>query len=149
MLVNIYGSKELFANEYRTQLAERLLSRLDYNTESEVKYLELLKLSFGESQLNLCEVMLKDITDSKRINSNIKDREKKRRENNEGNTEKSDNVFKIDTLILSGQFWPSFREEKLELPSSIKTVLDKYTKAFQALKGNRTLTWKTHLGKIF
>jgi anaphase-promoting complex subunit 2 len=44
MLVNVYGSKELFVNEYRTLLADRLLSQFSYNTEKEIRYLELLKL---------------------------------------------------------------------------------------------------------
>ena len=71
MLVNIYGSKELFVNEYRTLLADRILTQFNYDTEREIRYLELLKLRFGEAQLHYCEVMLKDVTDSKRINSNI------------------------------------------------------------------------------
>ncbi len=50
-------------------------------------------------------------------------------------------------MILSAQFWPSFREGKLELPEAFQKALEKYTKAFEALKGNRTLNWKTHLGE--
>lgn len=36
MLVNIYGSTELFVNEYRNMLSERLLNIQDYNIEKEV-----------------------------------------------------------------------------------------------------------------
>lgn len=36
MLVAIYGSSELFVNEYRNMLADRLLSITDYETEKEV-----------------------------------------------------------------------------------------------------------------
>ena len=36
LFVNIYGSKELFVNEYRVLLAERLLELLSYDTEKEV-----------------------------------------------------------------------------------------------------------------
>ena len=56
MLVNIYGSKELFVNEYRTLLADRILTYFHYDTDHEIRYLELLKLRFGESQLHQCEV---------------------------------------------------------------------------------------------
>ena len=59
MLVNVYGSKELFANEYRSLLADRLLSDTSCDISKEFKYLELLKLRFGESPLHFCEVMLK------------------------------------------------------------------------------------------
>lgn len=71
MVVDIYGSKELFVNEYRNLLADRLLTQLDFNPEKEIRNLELLKLRFGEALLHSCEVMLKDISDSKRINTHI------------------------------------------------------------------------------
>lgn len=71
MIVDIYGSKELFVNEYRNLLAERLLIQLDFTPEKEIRNLELLKLRFGENLLHSCEVMLKDISDSKRINAHI------------------------------------------------------------------------------
>jgi anaphase-promoting complex subunit 2 len=54
MLVNIYGSKELFVNEYRTLLADRILTQFNYEIEKEIRYLELLKLRFGETQLHYC-----------------------------------------------------------------------------------------------
>lgn len=72
MVVDIYGSKEIFVNEYRTLLADRLLSQLDFSPEKEIRNLELLKLRFGESLLHTCGVMLKDISDSKRINTHIR-----------------------------------------------------------------------------
>ena len=95
MLVNVYGSTDLFVSEYRTLLADRILSSFNYDTEKEVgikrfffffrsiqfsdllplsfqlRYLELLKLRFGESHLHFCEIMLKDVADSRRINSHI------------------------------------------------------------------------------
>ena len=44
MLVGIYGSKELFVNEYRVMLAEKLLSKSDYDIDREIRTLELLKV---------------------------------------------------------------------------------------------------------
>jgi anaphase-promoting complex subunit 2 len=44
MLVGIYGSKELFVNEYRIMLAEKLLSKSDYDIDREIRTLELLKV---------------------------------------------------------------------------------------------------------
>jgi hypothetical protein len=45
MLVSIYGSKELFVNEYRSMLADKLLGRnYDNNTDQDIHTLELLKL---------------------------------------------------------------------------------------------------------
>lgn len=80
---------------------------------------------FGESQLHYCEVMLKDVYDSKRINAHLH----------------SDPNFKLDrqqfpstAMILSAQFWPPFKEETLELPDFVKEHLQIYTKAFETLK---------------
>lgn len=137
MLVNVYGSKELFVNEYRTLLADRLLTNYSCDTEKEIRYLELLKLRFGDTLLNSCEVMLKDIADSKRINQNIKQDENY----NEGDVP-------IGTMILSAQFWPVFKDESLELHEKLVEQMKSYTSAFETLKGSRTLCWKNHLGVV-
>ena len=78
MLVQIYGSKELFVTEYRFILADKLLKRDDFDTDKEVRTLELLKLRFGESSMHACEVMVKDIADSKRVNTTIRDMKQKK-----------------------------------------------------------------------
>ncbi|VVC94836.1 unnamed protein product [Leptidea sinapis] len=139
MLVNVYGSKELFVNEYRTLLADRLLAQGVINTEKEIRHLELLKLRFGESQLHNCEVMLKDISDSKRINALI---------HQDQTFQELNNKFTANAMIMSAQFWPPFKDESLELPEEIKQHFDAYTKSYEALKGNRTLNWKPHLGNV-
>jgi hypothetical protein len=43
-LVNIYGTKEVFVNEYRNMLAERLLTITDYNTDKEVCFVLYFKI---------------------------------------------------------------------------------------------------------
>ncbi|XP_041969112.1 anaphase-promoting complex subunit 2 [Aricia agestis] len=140
MLVNVYGSKELFVNEYRTLLADRLLSQNAINSVKEIRYLELLRRRFGdESQLHFCEVMLKDISDSTRINALIQQ---------EKDSLLHSNPFNSNAMILSAQFWPPFKDESLELPDEIKQHLENYTKSYEALKGNRTLIWKPHLGNV-
>ncbi|XP_022915785.1 anaphase-promoting complex subunit 2 [Onthophagus taurus] len=137
MLVNVYGSKDLFVNEYRTLLADRLLTSLTCDTDKEIRYLELLKLRFGDAQLHLCEVMLKDITDSKRINQHVQQDENYR-----------DDDVPISAMILSAQFWPAFKEEKCELHQSVNDQMNEYTKVFENFKGSRTLCWKKHLGSV-
>ncbi|RZC36665.1 anaphase-promoting complex subunit 2 [Asbolus verrucosus] len=137
MLVNVYGSKELFVNEYRTLLADRLLSQYSCDTEKEIRYLELLKLRFGDSQLHYCEVMLKDIADSKRINQHIKQE-----------LNHSEDDIPMSAMIVSAQFWPPFKDEKLELHRKLVKQMENYTSAFETLKGSRTLCWKNHLGIV-
>ena len=68
MLVGIFGSADLFVQEYQHLLSERLLAIHDYDVDQELKNLEMLKLRFGEDLLQSCMVMIKDVTDSKRIN---------------------------------------------------------------------------------
>ena len=140
MLVNIYGSKELFVNEYRTLLSNRLLSQFTYDTEREIRNLELLKLRFGEASLHQVEVMLKDISDSKRINN-------KYNESAENSaTAIKFNEWPVNAIIVSAQFWPQFKSETLELPEDFNKGLEAFTKSFETQKGNRTLVWKNHLG---
>ena len=143
MLVNIYGSKELFIDEYRSLLADRILTQFSYDTEKEIRHLELLKLRFGETQLHDCEVMLKDVADSRRINSHILESQQLKDE------KKSDDEIPVNAMILSAQFWPArLRDEKVELPDCLKQSLSKYKKSYELLKGNRTLNWKPHLGLV-
>ena len=141
MLVNIYGSKELFVNEYRSLLSNRLLTHCSYDTDREIRHLELLKLRwgglltitsqylsflhrFGEVPLHQCEVMLKDIGDSKRINTQL--------HNPDGGCEELQvAAFPVNSVILSAQFWPQLRNETLKLPQEVTQAMEVYTKAYQ------------------
>ncbi len=51
----------------------------------------------------------------------------------------SDRPFPVNAIILSAQFWPQLKEEKLELPPEVNEALAAYTKAYERNKGNRTL----------
>lgn len=52
MIVGIIGSKDQLINEYRVMLAEKLLNKSDFEIDSEIRTLELLKV-FVES-LSCC-----------------------------------------------------------------------------------------------
>ena len=58
LLVAIYGSTELFVNEYQILLARKLVDKFGFDTEREMHTLELLKRRFGDGLLRPCEVML-------------------------------------------------------------------------------------------
>ncbi|KAI8481929.1 Anaphase-promoting complex subunit 2 [Branchiostoma belcheri] len=132
LLISIYGSKELFIKEYQSVLCNRILS-FNYDLTRELRNLELLKLRFGESQLGNCEVMLKDVQDSKRVNDLIK----------------SENLMEVRVevlwswgpvqgvavsgMIISAQYWPQLKETKLTLPPSVQQRFDSYTQAFQTM----------------
>ena len=40
-------------------LADKLLSNMDFDTDKEIRNLELLKLRFGEASLHSCEIMVR------------------------------------------------------------------------------------------
>nr|XP_034958292.1 anaphase-promoting complex subunit 2 isoform X2 [Zootoca vivipara] len=141
LLVSIYGSKDLFINEYRTLLADRLLHQSNYSAEREIRNVELLKLRFGETQMLYCEVMLKDMADSRRINAHIRDEEQKLPEGQSP-------PFPLAATIISSEFWPPLKEEKLELPAEICAAMDAYARKYEKLKAMRTLSWKHHLGTV-
>ncbi|XP_043207667.1 anaphase-promoting complex subunit 2-like [Amphibalanus amphitrite] len=151
MLVNIYGSKNTFVKEYRKLLADRILKQATYDLDRELKYLELLKRRFGDAELHECDVMLKDLFNSHRINWHIHSEESRRlRRQTEPPpaAPAAPDSFPVHSLILSAQFWPDFREETLALPESYERCLEEYTREYQTLKGNRTLCWKRHLGTV-
>ncbi|KAL7456107.1 hypothetical protein ACHAWC_007603 [Mediolabrus comicus] len=142
MLVGIYGSKELFVNEYRIMLADKLIANLDYNTDAEVHKLELLKLRFGESSLRSCEVMVKDIDDSKRIHTNI-------RSTLEATSSSNDESPVVDAAIVSHIFWPHLqRDTSLKHHNKIQSKLDQFCKEYEKLKNPRRLVWLQQLGTV-
>ncbi|KAM9346561.1 anaphase-promoting complex subunit 2 [Symphorus nematophorus] len=141
LLVSIYGSKDIFIDEYRAVLADRLLHQLNYNTAREIRNVELLKLRFGESHMHYCEVMLKDMADSRRINSNIREEESRL-------SEEEQPPLSLSSIILSSEFWPPLKEEKLELPPVVCQAMEAYTHRYEKLKAMRTLSWKPHLGSV-
>jgi hypothetical protein len=154
MLVSIYGSKELFVNEYRTMLADKLLgSRYEYNTDQDVHTLELLKLRFGEMSLINAEVMIKDIEDSARINKNIHDsyvnqRAAKLHSNNRRISSTSSSDLVVDAAIVSHVFWPKLQQNALKHHPRIQVMLDEYATIYAEQKNPRLLQWYNHLGSI-
>jgi len=145
MLVHIYGSKELFVNEYRLMLADKLLIAVEFDAEKEVRNLELLKLRFGEGSMQNCEIMVKDIEESKRINVNISKRlSSKASSSGAGNIEVED----IGVTIVSKQFWPTLHGEDIKPHPEIQRRMDAFSREYSILKNPRQLSWKTNLGIV-
>jgi len=145
MLVGIYGTKELFVNEYRVMLADKLLNKTDYDTEREIRTLELLKLRFGENNLHSCEVMIKDLADSKRINGNVMTESK--RTCNAGEHMSLD----VSATLVSELFWPPFQKSEsnaVTLPPEVAKSLKIYESLYHSLRAPRKLHWKPSLGMV-
>ncbi|KAL2333269.1 hypothetical protein Fmac_014482 [Flemingia macrophylla] len=148
MIVGIIGSKDQLVHEYRTMLAEKLLNKSDYDIDSEIRTLELLKIHFGESSLQKCEIMLNDLIGSKRTNSNIK---ATINQPSQTSIEVGDDGTSMDVIsatIISSNFWPLIQDEPLKLPEPIDQLLSDYAKRFNEIKTPRKLQWKKSLGTI-
>ena len=155
MLVGIYGSKELFVEEYRSLLADKLLSNLSFETDRDVHTLELLKLRFGQESMHHCEIMIKDIDDSRRMNSNLKSsattvlRERREQQRHMVKSQFHDEDFVVSATIISNVYWPTFEREDFKVhPDSMQEQLNQYSKEFAKLKNPRRLVWLEQMGSV-
>uniref|UniRef100_A0A2P2KRV8 Anaphase-promoting complex subunit 2 n=1 Tax=Rhizophora mucronata TaxID=61149 RepID=A0A2P2KRV8_RHIMU len=147
MIVGIIGSKDQLVNEYRIMLAEKLLNKTDYDIDSEIRTIELLKIHFGESGMQRCEIMLNDLIDSKRTNQNIKATVQPSQTVPE--SQGSDVSFDIlNATIISSNFWPPIQDEALNVPEPVDQLLSDYAKRFHEIKTPRKLVWKKNLGAV-
>ncbi|KAJ1271596.1 hypothetical protein BS78_06G139500 [Paspalum vaginatum] len=148
LMVSIIGSKDQLVNEYRVMLAEKLLNKSDFEIDSDIRTLELLKIHFGESSMQKCEIMLNDLIDSKRTNSNIKTSLLKTSQTVPGQEEAEMSHDVLDATIISSNFWPPIQTEDVVLPASVDQLLSDYAKRFHQIKTPRKLLWKKNLGTV-
>ncbi|KAE8153444.1 hypothetical protein BDV25DRAFT_28104 [Aspergillus avenaceus] len=154
-LISLFDSKEAFVKEMQRILAERLLQkRSDF--DQEVSVLELLKLRFGDNALQACEVMLRDIFDSRRVDAVVR--------NDQGLTKRSilpmtpnnyrgrlpadESIPELHAKILSHFFWPEIRGQEFIVPDEITQLQQRYATGFASLKQSRKLTWLNGLGQV-
>lgn len=150
-LISLFDSKETFVKEMQVMLAERLLqNRSDFNQEESV--LELLKLRFGESVLQACEVMLRDIFDSKRVDTVVRHDQglssKRRKPTTPGKSPKATKQPDLHTKVLSHFFWPEMKGHEFRVPGEISELQQRYAAGFESLKQSRKLTWLNGLGQV-
>jgi len=174
-LVSIYDSQDLFVKELQVLLAQHLLfipihstsDNLNETTERieiERRNIEILKLRFGEPALSVCEVMLRDMTDSRRIDAYIQTQFEKPRPSphNAQSEEVSSNV--VHPTIISHHFWPSLststssatntttsnsaENNPLTMPGQFLNLQQVYTSQFTRYKPDKTLRFLPHLGTI-
>lgn len=67
------------------------------------------------------------MADSRRINANIREEDEKR-------PVEEQPPFGVYAVILSSEFWPPFKDEKLEVPEDIREALEVYCKKYEKLK---------------
>ncbi|EIW59111.1 ubiquitin-protein ligase [Trametes versicolor FP-101664 SS1] len=131
-LVSIYDSKDLFVKELQVLLTQRLLAVKDGNYERERRNIEILKVRFGEAALQVCEVMLRDMTDSRRIDQHVQ----------------AQKAVPLHPTIISRHFWPPLQTNSFTMPGQFRDIQDSYAKEFHLFKPDKHLHWLSHLGTI-
>ncbi len=148
-LTSLFESKDTIVKELQTMLSDRLLqNRKDFNQETTV--MELLNIRFGESVLQSCSVMLRDVKrESANINQTIRQEqglEPSKNKTNEEHVEISQPDF--HAKILSHLFWPTLQDQTFKVPMQILAQQHLYEKGFSALKQSRNLMWLNALGQV-
>ncbi|KAJ5343915.1 Cullin homology [Penicillium brevicompactum] len=139
-LVSLFDSKETFVKEMQTLLADRLIQKRQ-NYDQETTVLELLKVRFGDSALQACEVMLKDLTDSRRLDHTVRNDQI-----TSGDLTQED--AQLHAKILSRFFWPEFQDQEFRVPDEIITLQENYASCFEKRKDSRKLMWHNSLGQV-
>lgn len=138
-LTSLFESKEVFVKEIQSLLADRLLLSTG-SYEHEVRVLDHLKNRFGDSALQACEVMLRDVLDSSRVDAVI-DRDL--------DTDASKaQAPRMHAKILSRLFWPAMSDQDFTLPSALQDAQKVYEKAFEKVKQSRQISWVPSLGQV-
>jgi len=152
-LVNIYGSQDAFLKVYKSMLEERLLSGSKFSYENEIKNLELMKLRFGEQNLHACDVMLKDIKESERINHAVKkalDLQKLVNKPSHNGSQLLE-LSKLQTCVISKGYWQQVQEEEVnnfKPPPFLKKSFDDFAKHYSQFKRLRTINFRQNLGSV-
>lgn len=156
-LISLFESKEMFVKEMQNMLGERLLQkRADFDQEMSV--LELLKVRFGDNALQACEVMLRDIFDSRRVDAVIRNDQGlsgKRKAaplpvtpDGRRAPEDEEDMPELHAKILSHFFWPEIQGLEFNVPEEISSLQQRYAQGFGSLKQSRKLTWLNGLGQV-
>ena len=159
-------------------LEERLLENPTMSYDTELKNLELMKLRFGDKHLLNCEVMLRDIKDSERINRAVQKQYKDNMMKNQIDSHDRDSleVNKLYVKVVSSGYWDKFMQndddanddenesdqqdakdghkKKAKLSSgfapsqNLKRSLDEFESQFNFYKRQRTLVFRQNMGTV-
>jgi anaphase-promoting complex subunit 2 len=139
-LFSLYESKEVWIKEVQTILSARLLQDGEYDFEKEVRTVELLKLRFGDSATQSADIMLKDVSDSKRVDAVIREVQRLLPRNNVATD--------FHAKILSRLYWPQIKQETFIPPQPIQHIMTSYQQGFEQLKKKRKIDWMMTVGRV-
>lgn len=147
-LISLFENKDTFVVELQKALAGRLLGKhRGQNYRLEISVLELLKLRFGESALQACEVMLRDMLESKRVDTTILLQEHYLRQLH--HRRRAPGEPDLHARILSHLYWPPLpSSQAFSLPGPIAAAQEVYAHRFATIKRSRRLTFLPPLGQV-
>ncbi|RVX69690.1 hypothetical protein B0A52_06334 [Exophiala mesophila] len=167
-LITLFDTKDVFVKELQAMLAERLLKHKPDFTQ-EISVLEHLKIRFGDSTLQGCEVMLRDVLDSRKVDGIVrKERGMQQAKPQQQPTTSTHDPTTTTThqpptspsspssptdiglhvKILSRLFWPSIADHAFKVPQIVAEQQQSYEIGFEALKQSRKLTWINAIGQV-
>ena len=147
-LVNIYGSQDQFLEEYRNMLSERVLNSKEFDLDNEIQNKELLELRFGKNSLHYCDVMLKDIQNSKRSIKHYKEETNDEKEN----TFSDDNLLSTENMnciTISKEYWNIAEDvSQFKFPYTIQDPFESYAKKYAELNKLSEINYLSNLGHV-
>lgn len=129
LLLNVYGSIPLFVTQLEKEISKRIETSPEFDFANEVRAIELLKKRFGNQSFLNCEVILRDVADSKRLATTFDCQE-------------------VQPLVISHLYWPEVQNEFVKLPEDIDQQLTEYKTKFEQLKEGRKLNWQPSAGAV-
>jgi anaphase-promoting complex subunit 2 len=129
LLLNVYGSISSFVSQLEKEIARRVETEVGFSFDNEVRAVELLKRRFGSQSFLNCEVILRDVADSKRLAA------------------ASENGI-VQPLIVSHLYWPDLPSDHVRVPEEIEREIERYTEEFERLKHPRKLKWVPTSGVV-
>ncbi|KLU87347.1 anaphase-promoting complex subunit 2 [Magnaporthiopsis poae ATCC 64411] len=148
-LISALGAEDVFIKEFQNIIAERLLSSQG-RFDQEIKVLQLLKKRFGEAALQSCDVMIRDVKESGRLDPYIRRAQfvaqfRTPRGGEEVEAEERDT--KYTAKILSRLFWPDMEPDAFVLPAPVADKQQEYERGYERAKASRRLTWLNNYGQ--
>lgn len=106
--------------------------------------------------MHMCEIMVKDVAESKRINKSVGAEILKQKQSTKpaaqrrsaGTAVAAPELDVFDATIVSRQFWPSFQGDDIELHPLVKARAEEFARQYAVVKCQRKLVWKTNLGTV-
>jgi hypothetical protein len=122
----------VFAEELRTILQERLLQTDAEHFDREERLVAMFQLRFSDVSIVQCEIMLRDIRESRRIHR-----------------DRSARITRIlQAKILSRSIWPEPEEISFTVPAAMQTQTDQFSEYYAVIKPARSLKWQLSRCKV-